>query len=250
MSAMRKKMRQGYREEVRKNIGRPFDLEDFFNHFYKGNEEEPDYGASVIITSNQVISIPNMDEYSGFHFWTQQAVVEEIYDLPDELTASDKSRALVNKNIRIDLTNERGIKQIVVWFPEEITKGHVDLLQAYQKTYGDIVEKISIEYSKGRENFQIVVFDDGSDSDNRSHSFENAIAYAKTLPIVEEQEPLTEFIIGQVIPPEGGKLRDSSKLKSLKSFNDEALNRGVTTADCNSFGGYIKSLLKKMIGGR
>ena len=96
----------------------------------------------------------------------------------------------------------------------------------------------------------MVVFDDGSDFDNRSHSFENAIEYAKTLPIVEEQEPLTEFIIGQVISPDGGKLRDSSKLKSLKSFNDEALSKGVTTVDCNSFCGIIINWLKNMIGGR
>ena len=250
MSDRRKKERQGYRSEVRKNIGKPFDLEDFFNYSYKGNEEEPDYGASVIITSNQVISIPNIDGYSGFHFWTQQAAIEEIYDLPDELTASDESCALVKKNIRINLTNERGIKHMLVFFPNEITKGHLDLLNAYQSTYGDIVERISIEYSKGRENSQIVVFDDGSDSDNRSHSFEEAVKYAQTLPIVEEQDLPTEFILGQVISPDGGKLRDSSKLKSLKSFNDEALSKGVTTVDCNSFCGNIINWLKNMIGGR
>jgi len=61
---------------------------------------------------------------------------------------------------------------------------------------------------------------------------------------------VTEFIIGQVISPDGLTLCNSRELKSLESFNDEALNKGVTTADCNSFGGYIKSLLKKMIGGR
>lgn len=242
---------KGYIEEVRRNIGKPFDLEKFFNHVFSEDEEETDYGASVIITPNQVITIPNIENYRGYHIYTVEPVVAEIYELPEELTFSNESELLVEKNIQMRLINEWEEKKIVIFFPKKITQGHIDLLRAYQNTYGEIVKEISIRYeNEGKYRSPIVLCAHSSGDDAYRHSFEKAIEYAQTLPRVEEQEPLQEFILGQVISPDGLTLCNSRELKSLNSLNDEALNKGVTTADCNSFWGNIKSWWKKIRGDR
>lgn len=219
-----------YREEVRRRLSQPFDLEEFFNHFYseKDKEERP-YGASVMITEKQIIAIPNVNNYAGPHRWTQNIIAAEIYGLPDELTNSDESCTLADKNICMHLGNEKGIKQIQVFFPAEITKGHLDLLRAYEKTYGEIVKKISIQYEKeGEYNSQIVLCKDADDMDDVwSHSFEGAIKYAESIPKVEKIDTPDEIIIGQVLSSDGQTLHHCGLSINLEQLAKNLLDSGV-----------------------
>ena len=149
------------------------------------------------------------------------------------------------------LTNEFGEKAIFIFFPDEITEEQIELLRAYQNTYGEIVKEISIQYKpEAGDNLGIVYFKGRDGDDNHSHSFEEAVEYAESLPRVEKQEYPIEFILGKVLSPDGLTLCDSNAFKSLESCKDEALKNGVTSADCNSFWGHIRDLFQKMGSGR
>lgn len=218
-----------YREEVRSGLRKPFDLEEFFNHFYsEKDEEERPYGASVMITSNQIIAIPNVNNYAGLHRWTLSIIAAEIYSLPDEITNADESCSLADQNICMHLVNEKGTKQIQVFFPSEITKGHLDLLRAYEKTYGEIIKKISKKYeNEGEYNSPIVLCEDANDKDDVwSHSFNGAIKYAETLPKVEKIDTPDEIIIGQVLSSDGQTLQHCGSLSVLQALVEDFLNNG------------------------
>ena len=249
-------------EHVYKSAGETFDFEDFFSSsstLYDDLKEKPlldesqqaiiipnleDYsdkkGATVLITSQQVITIPNIDSGIGEHERTQECIINVIFNKTEN---GYECCELREKAIRMSLGIIQGLKFIIINFPRSITKGQLNLLQAYQNTYGDIVERISRKYVQETNDNPIVLF---GDYDIYCHSFEKAIEYAQTLPIVEEQELLTEYIIGQVISPEGSTLCNSNELKLLVTLNEEALAKGVTQEDCKGFWGYIRGLFQKI----
>lgn len=221
----------------------PFDMDEFF-----GGQEKLRC-ATVLITSQQAITIPNIEDWKGFHTSTQEWILKVIYNM--KKNSPSELRELNRKSIRMHLIASKEYKLIKIKFPSEITEEQVKLLQAYQKTYGNIVKRISEKYVRSSKyNSPVVLIDGEGGKDNYCHSFKEAVKHAQNLPKVETQDTPDEIILGQVISSDGLTLRHSSELKSLELFNDKALNNGVTTADCNSFGGYIKSLWKKMIGGR
>lgn len=183
--------------------------------------------------------IPNIPNYRGSHEATQQVMVEVIYNLlppTTKVTSLDlaERERLKNQAIRMSLICECGCKRIIIFFPNEITQEQVNLLQAYQNTYGNIVERISREYEQESENKPIVVFENG-DNDNYSHSFENAINYAQTLPIIERNEAPIEIIIGSIISSENFELCRCEYEKSLRGFLEEAQERGITPEDVEAF---------------
>lgn len=235
-----------YRESLRKGIRGIFDFEGFFS--YNGlKKSEQGYGASVTITSDQVITVLNVKDGRLPHEFTQATIAAEIHNFPEELTLSKKIEILRKKNIEMRLVNEFGRKAIFIFFPDEITEEQIDLLEAYQNTYGEIIKQISIRYEDEEEdNKPIVFFKDKDNNDNYSHSFENAIKHAESLPRVEKQEYPIEFILGEVLSSDGLILCNSSELKSLRGFNEKALVNGVTTEDCKGFVEHIKSWWKNM----
>lgn len=235
-----------YRDDVRRKIMGKFDLEEFFN-YSSLKKNETGYGASVTITSDQVITILNVKNGRAPHEFTQAIIAMEIHNLQ----SSKEAQCLRQKNIEMRLTNEFGEKAIFIFFPDEITEEQIELLRAYQNTYGEIVKKISIQYKpEAEDNLGIVYFKGHDGDDKHSHSFDEAVKYAESLPRVEKQDYPIEFILGQVIAPDGLTLCNSSALKSLGRFNEEALVKGVTPEDCEGFWGNIKSWWKKMRGDR
>jgi len=68
----------------------------------------------------------------------------------------------------MSLGNIQGLKFIIINFPRRITKAQLNLLQAYQNTYGDIVERISVKYVQETNDNPIVMFGDYGDY---CHSF-------------------------------------------------------------------------------
>ena len=235
-----------YREDVRKKIIRKFDFEEFFNYSALA-KNETGYGASVTITSEQVITVLNVKNGRAPHEFTQDIIAMEIHNLQ----SSKEAQSLRKKNIEMRLTNEFGEKAIFIFFPDEITEEQIELLRAYQNTYGEIVKEISIQYEEEDKNHSPMVFFKNPDGgDNHSHSFEEAIKHAQSLPRVEKQYYPIEFILGQVLTPDELTLCNSSALKSLWGLNVEALVKGVTTEDCEGFLGNIKSWWKKMRGDR
>ena len=235
-----------YRKDVRRKIIEKFDFEKFFNYSDLA-KNETGYGASVTITSDQVITVLNVKNGRAPHEFTQDIIAMEIHNLQ----SSKEAQSLRKKNIEMRLTNEFGEKAIFIFFSDEITEEQIELLRAYQNTYGEIVKKISIQYEEEDEKHSPIVFFKNPDSgDNSSHSFEEAIKYAQSLPRVEKQDYPIEFILGQVLSPDGLTLCNSSALKSLGRFNEEALVKGVTPEDCEGFWGNIKSWWKKMRGDR
>lgn len=235
-----------YREDVRRKIIEKFDFEKFFNYSDLA-KNETGYGASVTITSDQVITVLNVKNGRAPHEFTQDIIAMEIHNLQ----SSKEAQSLRKKNIEMRLTNEFGEKAIFIFFPDEITEEQIELLRAYQNTYGEIVKEISIRYkTEVEDNLGIVYFRGRDGDDNHSHSLEEVVKYAESLPRVKKQEYPIEFILGEVLSSDGLTLCESSKLKSLESSKDEALKNGVTSADCNSFWGYIRGLFPKMRSGR
>ena len=235
-----------YRDDVRRKIMGKFDLEEFFN-YSSLEKNETGYGASMTITSDQVITILNVKNGRAPHEFTQAIIAMEIHNLQ----SSKEAQCLRQKNIEMRLTNEFGEKAIFIFFPDEITEEQIELLRAYQNTYGEIVKKISIQYEEEDEKHSPIVFFKNPDSgDNSSHSFEEAIKYAQSLPRVEKQDYPIEFILGQVLSPDGLTLCNSSALKSLGRFNEEALVKGVTPEDCEGFWGKVMQFLNRGKEGR
>ena len=236
------------REHVYREARKPFDFNRFFSR--KSNKVFDQYGATVLITSHQAITIPNVDEYTGLHEKTQEKIVEVIYDLKNQSTSARKR--LIEQAIRMRLINESGEKMIAIEFPDRITLEQVSLLKAYQDEYGLLVERFSLEYVDGNNvNLPMVVFQDGNGDDNNSHSFSEAVKYAQTLPRTEKQDTPDEIIIGQVISQNGSNLCKCSVQESLRSFVKKALvDRGVSLEGCQSFWTYIKEKLNEKRGAR
>ena len=149
------------------------------------------------------------------------------------------------------LISENGQKRIIIYFPDKITAEQVNLLQAYQNTYGKIVEGFSEEYVQMyKGDLPIVLFQDGNGDDNNSHSFDEAVKHAQTLPITEKQDTPDEIIIGQVISQDGSNLCNCSVQQSLKSFAEKALDGGVSLESCKGFWRYIKERWNEKRAGR
>ena len=220
-----------------------FKFKKFFS--YSGTK---DNGASVIITSRQVLITPNIYNYKGTHPYTQLTMIKAIYSQSDEDIV--EQFRLTNQAIRMDLISEGNRKRIMIHFPEEITKEQTDLLQAFQNTYGKIVERISQRYvSKSPDNDPIVLYDNGG-SDRYSHSFQDALKYAQNSIPKKEIDTPDENIIGQVMSYDELILCDSSELKKLGELKETALEDGVTLEDCRSFWGHIRGLFPKTRSGR
>ena len=250
MSAYIKK--EEYIDNVRGKIGRPFDFDNFFsNDELPNNPDDQNFGAVVLITSNQVILISNVNGQWGFHDDTLETIATVIYNLPEESNLTQESKAFVKKNITIRLANGYGDKSIHVNLPNEITQGHIDLLKAFQNTYGSIVERLSKENIE-RPNYHTepLVVCTKEISYIHTHSFERTIEIAESLPIVEDQDPQMEFILGQVLSNDGLTLRDAKEVYSLEKSYDKALEEGVTSDECNGALGFIKGLLNKLRGDR
>lgn len=239
-----------HREHVYREAGKIFDYEIFFSYPYRQEDYNVVWNATVLITSKQAITIPNIDDYKGTHDSTQRAIIDAIYNKPKSgYWSSAEYAKLQNKAIRMRLISKNGLKLIVIYFPRKITKKQLNLLQAYQNTYGDIVGRLSEKFDKNMGDLPIVVFRDCDGDDNRCHSFENAVEFAKTLPKVKTQDTPDEIIIGQVISPYG-QILHNRRTKSLESLKEEALDNGVTSEDCNSFLEKVKNLWQMIRGGR
>lgn len=232
------------KEHVYREAGKTFDFNEFFSRDRRSAGIDEQYGATVLITSHQAITIPNIWDYTGPHDSTQQKIVEVIYNLPNQ--SKSETEKLVKQVIRMRLISENRQKKIIIEFPDKITEEQVNLLQAYQNTYGKIVEGVSKEYVQRYKNDSpIVLSKDVKGGEIYTHSFENAIEYAQSLSKTEQQDTPDEIIIGQVISQDGSNLCNSSVQKSLKSFAGSALNRGVSLEDCKGFLGYIKERWKE-----
>lgn len=213
-----------------------FKFKKFFS--YSGTK---DNGASVIITSRQVLITPNIYNYKGTHPYTQLTMIKAIYSQSDQDIV--EQFRLTNQAIRMDLVSEGNRKFIMIHFPSEITKEQTDLLQAFQNTYGKIVERISQRYvSKFPDNDPIVLYDNGG-SDGYSHSFEDALKYAQNSITKKEIDTPDENIIGSVISPDGLTLCNGKYPITLKELTGSILeNRSITIEDVK---GAFQSILTR-----
>lgn len=225
-----------YDEHVLKFARISFDFEEFF----KGQEEQR--SATVLITSQQAITIPNIDDWEGDHVTTQDCILNVIYNKTEN--GPIELLELKRKSIRMRLIgSEDGAKLIQIEFPSKITEEQVKLLQAYKNTYGDIIEKIKEEYiGNGIGSSLQVCIKVGDDDYSSCQSFRDVVEYAKNLPRVESQNTPEETIIGQVISSDGLTLCNSSELQSLSGVSGKALKNGVTPEDCRGAVGEIKGL--------
>lgn len=227
------------REHVYREAGKIFDFTEFFSKDRRSAGIDEQYGATVLITSHQAITIPNIWDYTGPHELTQQRIVEVIYNLQNQ--SKSETERLIKQAIRMRLISENGQKRIIIEFPDRTTEEQVNLLQAYQNIYGEIVEGVSKDYVQRYKNDSpIVLYKDDKKREIYTHSFENAIEYAQSLSKVEQQDTPDEIIIGQVISADVLNLCNCSVRESLKSFAGNALRRGVSLEDCKGFWEYIK----------
>ena len=186
-------------------------------------------GASVVITPRQVLTTPNIYDYEGEHFYTQHTMISAIYNQL-EIDISELYR-LREQAIRMDLISEGKQKRIIIHFPKEITREQINLLQAYQNTYGKIVEKISRKFvSKHKDNDPIVMYDNGS-IDSYSHSFEKALEYARKSLEVKEIDTPDENIIGSVISQDGLTLCNEESPITLRELTGRILEKESITID-------------------
>lgn len=208
-----------------------FSFTEFFS--YDGRDK---HGATGLITPSQALTLPNVKNYTGLHITTIEQAIQAIYDLPEtseNSSLNQKYTQLIEQSIRMHLINQRGIQLIIVMLPDQITRGQLDLLTAYQNTYGKIIENFAID-NNSQGNSPIVVYKEQNDEDNYSHSFENLIKHVETLPIIEIPKDFHEFIIGSVVSPNEMTLHCPDIPISLQAPAEQALNNGITFEDCNS----------------
>lgn len=213
-----------------------FKFKKFFA--YSGNK---DNGASVVITSRQVLITPNIYNYEGYHVATQATMIEAIYN---QICSNDcELYRFRTEAIRMDLVSERNGKFIMIHFPQEITQEQIDLLQAFQNTYGKIVERISRRYvSKFPNNDPIVLCAYGG-GDYYSHSFEDALKYARNSIPKKEIDTPEENIIGRVISPDGLTLCNGKYPITLKELTGRILEKqSITIEDVK---GAFQSILTR-----
>ena len=214
-------------------LNNAFDYEAYFSHSGNGY-----HSASTLITPSQVVTIPNIENYTGDHIPTWENALQAIYDLPykrKNVETVNKYELAMDQSIRFRLLNQFSSKIIWIIFPNQITQTQLDLLQAYQNTYGDIVKKFSIPYSENNgSGEQIVGFKTQDQTLVLCHSFEEAVKYAKTLPILEKPSIEDKFIIGSILSPDKSTLYSPDLPISLSLDVKRALNNGATLDDCNS----------------
>ena len=223
------------------NLVRQFNYRDFFSYSSTDN-----HGASGLITPHQALTMRNLFLGMAPHETTLQMMATVIYNysnpLIDARLLEDINR-LLELSIRMRLRSEKGQKMIQIFFPDKLTKEQVNLLSAYENTYGKIVEEFSIDYeSESEDNSPIVIFKDHDGNDNRSHSFEEAVKYAQTLPIVERIDLPYECIVGSVISPDGLTLGKCDLVKSLGEFVNMILEKGITKEDDEQVSAHIRHM--------
>ena len=201
-----------------------FKFKKFFS--YSGTK---DNGASVIITPCQVLITPNIYDYKGQHVSTQWTMIEAIYSQSAPNTC--ELFELTKKAIRMDLVSEGDRKFIMIHFPDEITKEQIDLLQALQNSYGKIVERISRKYVSRFPNNDPLVLCDNGINDIYSHSFEEALDYARNSIPKKEIDTPDENIIGSVISPDGLTLCNGKNPITLKELTGRILEKQSITIE-------------------
>ena len=208
-----------------------FDYNNFFSYF--GNNY---HSASTLITSSQVVTVPNIDDYTGDHTPTMENIVQAIYDLPykrKNVETFHTYELAMDQSIRFRLMNQFRSKIIWIIFPNQITQTQLHLLQAYQNTYGDIVQEFSIPYAESNASGeQIVGFRTQDGILVLCHSFEEAVKYAQTLPVLEKPYIEDKFIIGSIISQDKFTLYSPNPQISLKDYTQQAIDRGITTEEC------------------
>ena len=210
-------------------LNRDFDFTEFFS--YDGNK---DHGATGLITPSQAVTRPNVDDYSGHHITTTEQIIQAIYDLPDKEKQKELTRLyidIIKQSIKISLINEHSLKLIVIEFPPQITKEQLNLLIAYQNTYGNIVKQFSEPYENENQQ-KIVFFQKHNGIESSCHSFEEAVQYAQTLPIIETPKILDQFIIGSVVSHDKMTLYCPDLPISLQDLAQQASDNEMTMVDC------------------
>lgn len=171
-----------------------FSYEDFL-----GGEYE-DCGATVIITSNQSVTIMNDKDGKGGHDEALYRICQAIHDLPDYSEENDKQYwDLLNEMIRIKiLTKGKSIASTILYitFPRYITQGMLEQLKAYNKKVGDEINNASREMKS-----KIIGWDGNKSWDDyrKTDNFDDVIAYAEQLPICNNINGREEFIVGDTI---------------------------------------------------
>lgn len=219
---------QHLREQIQK-LNSTFSYDSFFS--YSGKN---DNGATALITSFQSITIPNIDNGSGAHETTIEQIIQAIDDLPEKQNNPDLNKIYENaikQSIRIRLLNEHGLKLIWMTFPDKITKEQLNLLKAYQNKYGKIIKEFSNDY-KAEEGEDIVGFCAKDEQTILCDSFELAIQYAHTLPVLENVEIQDKFIIGDSISKIDKMSSTTNSETSLKCLIKPRLEKGITSEDC------------------
>ena len=220
-------------------LNRDFDFTEFFS--YDGNK---DHGATGLITPSQAVTRPNVDDYSGHHITTTEQIIQAIYDLPDKEKQKELPRLYINiikQSIKISLVNEHSLKLIVIEFPPQITEEQLNLLIAYQNTYGHIVKQFSEPYENENQQ-KIVFFQKHNGIESSCHSFEEAVQYAQTLPIIKTPKILDQFIIGSIVSPDKTTLHCPDLSISLQDHSIHALDNGLTSEECHLASRHQKSI--------
>ena len=218
-----------------------FDYEKFFQ--YSGLDN---HGAVGLITPCQALTISNLFNGMASHEATLQIMATVIYNYSNPLIDArllEKIERVLSLSIRMRLISEQGQKMIQIFFPDNLTREQLNLLSAYQNTYGEKVRKVSIQYeAEAKDNLPIGVFKDHEGNDNNSHSFEEAVKHAQTLPVVERIDVPDECIIGSVLSSDGSTLCEW--VQSLGEYVARALEKGLDEENCELVRNHVISMRK------
>lgn len=157
-----------------------FSFEEFFTK--DTSEENIDNGACCIITPYQIVAIKNDNDGHSSHSNTWNRIFQVIYNLEKyDITNSNIRRKygiVYQQCIKIRMLNERGIKLVLIEFPNNISEELLYQLTEFKKLYGSILENISREYYKISKEKLIGFRDIKEKEDISSHTLDDAIKYA------------------------------------------------------------------------
>ena len=185
-----------------------FSYEAFMQKDYKSSE---DWGASCIITNNQVITVLNNNDGKGSHYETQLSIWNAMYDLQmsinqDNITTKEEFEKFKQdqifayyreeEHIIMRLVNDKGGNAIIAFqFPNTITIGQLALLEAYQEKYSHIIEEIGNEKHQKKDD-GIIIFKPKNKSEVCTNKFEDVVKYAKTITDSNKKILKEKFLIG------------------------------------------------------
>lgn len=185
-----------------------FSYEEFMQKDYKSSE---DWGASCIITNNQVITVLNNNDGKGSHYETQLSIWNAMYDLQmsnnqDNITTKEELKKFQQdqifayyreeEHIIMRIVNDKsGNAIIAVLFPNTITTSQLALLEAYKAKYGHIIEKIGNEKHQKKDD-GIIIFKPKNKSEVHTNKFEDVVTYAKSITDNNKEILKEKFLIG------------------------------------------------------